>query len=228
MFPSPAAGSASHQQESCEHQQSHEQQRAREHDLPRLFCVFVPRFALHVFVCVSSRGVSQQDAEHARAVRDAERRAFVVGAVALRHGRAPSRRSIRHVSQRFLLARIHFVLSTAVQRHELSTSFRVSFVFFHRTTSFFVSRFASHAHLFFEHVRFADGTRTGVGPRLHPSIQARPAVEVSARRDHGMLRHVQADVAFETAKVVRFLVLSLLLVRRMRGDVVRHAAVCVR
>ena len=227
MFPSPAAGSASHQQESCEHEQSHEQQRAREHDLPRLFCVFVPRFALHVFVCVSRRGVSQQDAEHARAVRDAERRAFVVGAVALRHGRAPSRRSIWHVSQRFLFARIHFVLSTAVQRHELSSSFRVSFVVL---PSFPSHRIASHAHLFFEHVCFAYGTRTCVGPRLHPSIQARPAVEVSARRDHGMLRHVQADVAFESAKVVRFLVppLSLLLMRRMRGDVVRHAAVCVR
>jgi len=206
----------SHQHESSEHEQSHEQQGSGEHELPRLFggprpISFPP---MGVFVCPRRCGVSQEDAEHPRPVRDGERMPLVHAVAMRRDGRAPSWRSIRHVSQRLLLAWIHLLLSAAVQRHQLRFPPHESASA--RRLGRPRTRLASQAHLLLLDVRFAHWTRTRVRTVLHPSVQARPAVQVSARRDHGMVGHVQADVAFEPTKQCGRRVRQRLVARRGR------------
>ena len=64
--------------------------------------------------------------------------------------------------------------------------------------------------------RLADGADLAVGPRLQPLVQARPAEEVAAHRDHRVARHVQADVALEH-RLVLLVVLLLLQSDSMKG-----------
>ena len=53
----------------------------------------------------------------------------------------------------------------------------------------------------------ADGADLAVGPRLQPLVEAGPAEEVPAHRDHGVPRHVQADVALEHGLVLVIVIL---------------------
>ena len=55
----------------------------------------------------------------------------------------------------------------------------------------------------------AHGADLAVGPRLQPLVEAWPAEEVSAERDDGVARHVQADVALELTLVLLVLVVLL-------------------